>query len=104
MTQDLKKLLELLSEIKGEPVVATKGTVFRDDEDPGCMREFELVTRNSRMPVALLQFDNVGRVTEHISSLFTRENSRMCEIADRVETKDDPSSWFVNEKHPFFRR
>jgi hypothetical protein len=104
MTKDLKELLELLSEIKGEPVVATKGTVFRDDEDPGGTREFELVTRSSRVPVSLLQYDDIGRVTESISCLFTEENGRMCEIADRVETRDDPSSWVVHEEHPFFRR
>ena len=103
MTKDLKELLELLTEIKGEPVIATEGTVFRDDEDPGSLRAFELVTRKSRLPVSLLQYDDIGRVTESISCLFTSENGRMCEIAERVATRDDPSSWFVHKEHPFFR-
>lgn len=98
----LKELLELLSETKGTPVIAT-GSTLEVDADAGFATEtFELVTDSDWVPVTLLHcYDDAA--PDQRSYLFTTgKGGRTTDVAERIAPNNQPATWAICPAHPFF--
>jgi hypothetical protein len=98
----LKELLDLLSEKKGERVIATQSTLEVDPDAGFATETFELVTGTDWVPVTLLHcYDHA--VPNQRSYLFTTgKGGRTTDVAERITPNDQPAAWVLCPTHPFF--